>query len=231
MPLLQGLGITILIAFLFYRSIIGMLVGVFIIPFWWKLKQQEMHEKRVARIALEFKEYMMLIVSGLQAGYSLERAVKQGEEELVKLYPKDSVLAGPIHIMNRKLTMNVQLEKAFDEFAREIELEEAISLSEIISFAKRSGGDYGRHIRETALKIEDNLSIKQEIETITTEKRLELKVMSVMPMGILAYISLTSESFIAPLYGNPLGAAVMTVCLLAYGFCISLGKRIIDIKV
>lgn len=230
-PYFQGLGITAVIAFLFYRSLFGLLAGVVIMPFWLELKKEERLADARLKMAIEFKEYMMLIVAGLQAGYSLERAIKQSETELMRLYPEGSVLSPHIHLMNQKLSMNLQLEKAFDEFAKGIELEEALSLSEIISFAKRSGGDYGKHIRETALKIEDNLSIKQEIETMTTEKRLELKVMCVMPMGILAYISLTSASFIAPLYGNPLGVLVMSVCLLGYGFFIFLGKRIIDIKV
>lgn len=228
---LQGLAITGLIAFLFYRSFIGLLAGVVVIPFWVKLKKEEKMAETQARMAAEFKEYMMLIVAGLQTGYSLERAVKQSEEELKRIYPEGSVLNPYVHVMNQKLSMNVQLEKTFEEFARSIGIEEARSLSEIIGFAKRSGGDYGKHIRETALKIEDNLSIRQEIETITTEKRLELKVMCVMPMAILAYISLTSASFIAPLYGNIVGAVLMTVCLLAYGLFIIMGKRIIDIKV
>ena len=231
MPFLQGLGLTSLIAFLFYRNIAGLLTGILIIPFWMKLKNAEKMAEAMARMSMEFKEYMMLIVAGLQTGYSLERAVKQSEEELKKLFPVDSVILPHIRVMNQKLSVNIQLEKAFDEFAKAINLEEALSLAEIIGFAKRSGGDYSRHIRETAMKIEDNLSIKQEIETITTEKRLELKVMCVMPMGILAYISLTSESFIAPLYGNLIGAAVMTACLIGYGCFIMLGRKIIDIKV
>ena len=81
------------------------------------------------------------------------------------------------------------------------------------------------------MKIETNLSIKQEIETITTEKRLELKVMSFMPIGILAYITITSKSFIAPLYGNMIGISLMSGCLVAYGFLIILGKKIIEIDV
>jgi len=81
------------------------------------------------------------------------------------------------------------------------------------------------------LKIEENLAVKQEIETITTEKRLELKVMCVMPMGIIAYISLTSKGFIAPLYNNLTGVILMTVCLLIYGALIILGRKIINIRV
>jgi tight adherence protein B len=174
---------------------------------------------------------MMLIVASLQTGYSLERALQNAENEFIRLYTTEAIILPAIHRMNQKLKMNMQLEKAFMEFAAEIEIEEANSLAEIISFAKRSGGDYGKNIRETALKIEENLAIKEEIETITTEKRLELKVMSGMPLGILAYITITSGSFIAPLYGNPIGVGLMSVCLVAYGLLVMLGRRIIEIRV
>lgn len=228
---LQGVALTLGIAFLFYKSIFGLLTGVVIVPFWLKLKRAEESAERKSQMASEFKEYMMLVVGSLQAGYSLEKAVKQSEIELRKMYPKDSILCSYVHVLNQRISMNMQLEQAFNEFAKEIDLEEAISLSEIISFAKRSGGDYGKHIRQTALKIEDNLAIKQEIETITTEKRLELKVMCIMPMAILAYITLTSESFVAPLYKNVTGVCLMTVCLVLYGFFVQLGRKIIDIQV
>ena len=230
-PFLQGLGLSALIAFLFYKSVYGILIGIVVVPFWVRLSIKEQENKRHANLLLEFKEYMMLIVASLQTGYSLERAIKQSEVELKKLYSNDSVLLPFVHIMNQKLAMNVQLEKAFLEFAQAINLEEAQSLAEIISFAKRSGGDYGKNIKETALKIEGNLAVRQEIETITTEKRLELKVMCVMPIGILAYITITSSSFIAPLYGNILGVSLMTVCLFVYGILIVLGRRIIEINV
>lgn len=230
-PLAEGVGITIVVAYLFYRSIVGILAGVLIIPFWIRLKSNEERKKLQAMKEAEFKEYMMLIVASLQTGYSLERALNQAEAELRKLYPQGSSLLGDIHVMNQKIAMNVQAEKAFGEFAKTTGIEEAESLAEIILFAKRCGGDYGRHIRETALKIEDNISVKQEIETITTEKQLELKVMCIMPILILAYISLTSSDFIAPLYGNMMGIGLMSVCLILYGLLIVLGRKIIDIKV
>lgn len=227
----QAVVLTVVIAFLFYKSVYGCIVGIVVIPFWLKLSKKENEAKRKNKMLLEFKEYMMLIVASLQTGYSLEKALKQSELELKKLYSQDAILLPYIHAMNQKIGMNVQLEKAFMEFANTINLEEAISLGEIISFAKRSGGDYGKNIRETAMKIETNLSVKQEIETITTEKRLELKVMSFMPIGILAYITITSKSFIAPLYGNLIGISLMSGCLIAYGFLIILGKKIIEIDV
>ena len=222
---------TCVITYLFYKSKLGLVIGFGVIPFWVYLCRKEAEAKRKSKLLLEFKEYMMLIVQGLQTGYSLERAIKQSEVELKRLYPNECLIFPYVHVMNQKISMNIQLEKAFMDFAEALNVEEAISLAEIISFAKRSGGDYGKNIRDTAMKIEDNLAVKQEIETVTTEKRLELKVMCVMPIGILAYITITSKEFIAPLYGNAMGVAIMTLCLVGYAIFILIGKRIIDIKV
>lgn len=216
---------------MFYKSLYGLLIMPIIVPFWMKLCAKKHEEEQMAKTAVEFKEYMMLIVTSLQAGYSLEKSLLQSEKELSRLYSKDAVIIGPVHIMNQKIAMNIQVEKAFEEFANAIGLDDAMSLAEIIAFAKRSGGNYGKNIHDTAIKIEENLAVKEEIETITTEKRLELKVMCVMPMGILAYISITSKSFIAPLYGNLLGIFVMTICLIIYGILILIGRKIITIKV
>ena len=208
-----------------------MLIGVVIIPLWMKNSKAEADEKLCQRKQSEFKEYMMLVSNALQAGYSLERAFKQSESEMIKLFAEGSVVLRYVHELNQKIAVNIQAERAFCEFASAIDLEEATSLSQILVFAKRSGGDYGKHIRNAAMKIEEKLLVQQEIDILTTEKKLELKVMSVMPLFILGYISITSKEFIAPLYNNLAGVIVMTVCLLVYGLMIYLGKRVIKIDV
>lgn len=220
-----------MITILFYRSIWGLLCAVVIIPFWLKRYRQSERLKYETRLSTEFKEFMMLISSSLQAGYSVERAFKSSENEMKNLYTEESILLPYIHKLNNAVSMNIPLEKAFLEMASSIDLEDALSLADILSFAKRSGGDYGKNIRNTAIKIEEKLNVQQEIDTLTAEKQLEMKVMSCMPMGILAYISLTSGEFIEPLYTTTVGFIIMTICLVLYGGLIVLGEKMIAIDV
>lgn len=105
------------------------------------------------------------------------------------------------------------------------------SLGYIFCQAKRAGGDYGELIRSTAEKLEENLRTKQEIQTMTAQKRLELRIMSVMPVGILCYIRITSPDFISALYHNTSGVFIMSICLVVYGAMIALGDRLIRIEV
>ncbi|MCF0131282.1 MAG: hypothetical protein HUJ71_06115 [Pseudobutyrivibrio sp.] len=133
--------------------------------------------------------------------------------------------------MNQKIAMNVQVERAFEEMAERLELQEAVNLSDILVFSKRSGGDYGRYIKDTAYKIEDKIMVQQEINTMTVEKRFEYRIMSVMPIGILAYVSLTSKEFIDPLYSTIAGRIVMSVSLVLYGILLVAGKKIVEIEI
>lgn len=225
------MGITILVAKLFYDSFWGLLAGFVIVPFWMKRYEKDMEQKRTSKLKTEFKEYMLLVANSLQAGYSLERALRQAEEEHVKLFSKNCLLFRPVHEMNGKIGMNIQVEKAFEEMAHAIGLEDAVNLSDILSFSKRAGGDYGRQIRQCAIKLDEKLMVNEEIETLITEKQLELKVMCVMPLGIIGYITMSSRDFIEPLYGNFPGVLLMSGCLLVYGLMIILGQKIVNIEV
>ena len=57
-----------------------------------------------------------------------------------------------------------------------------------------------------------------------------MKIMGVMPLGILIYIGLTANEFIEPLYHNAMGIMVMTLSLGLYVACLYIAKRIVTIK-
>lgn len=198
----------------------------------WKRRRDKLRSRQLhIRKQQEFKELLLMISASIQAGYSVENAFADSEKELQKMFGDKSMLVPLLHEMNVRVGMNVPLEKAFLQFAGHLGLEDGISFAEIFSFAKRTGGDYGKNIRRTALKIEEKIGICQEIETILTEKQLELKIMSWMPPGMILYVRLTSGEFIKPLYHNAMGVLVMTGCLCLYALMLLLGERFVNIEV
>lgn len=227
----MAVGVSVIISVLFYKSALGLAWIVLVLPYMLYSYRISSKEKYYSKMRSEFKELMLLISGSIQAGYSVEKAFFSSEKELATLFGEKSVILPYLHIMNQSVKVNIPIEKAFATMAAEIKLEDARNLAEILSFAKRSGGDYGRYIRSTAIKIEDKISVQQEIETVTTEKRLEMNVMCAMPAGILAYVSVTSGDFIAPLYGNLQGILIMSGCIVLYGAMILIGKRVVRIDV
>ena len=86
-------------------------------------------------------------------------------------------------------------------------------------------------LEKSAQMLGDKIEVKKEIEAVLTAKKSEQRLMSVMPFGIILYMSLTSPGFLEVLYGNLFGVAVMTGCLAVYLFAWWLGNRIVDIEV
>ena len=86
-------------------------------------------------------------------------------------------------------------------------------------------------IRQVARMLGDKIDVKKEIEATLAAKKSEQMVMSLMPVGIILYLKLTSPGFLDMLYGNLFGVAVMSVCLGIYGVAYWLGMKIVDIEV
>lgn len=70
---------------------------------------------------------------------------------------------------------------------------------------------------------------EREIQVQIASRKMEQKVMNVIPLFILLYLKVTSMDFLNVLYGNVAGALFMTACLAAYGGAIVLAEKIMTI--
>lgn len=216
-----------MIAWIFYRSAFGLLI---FFPFAFlnhrRIRADREGEKR-RRFHRQFREFLNSLSSALSSGSSVERAFLQAERDQRSLFPEDAVFLPDLHDVNGQVKLGLPVEKAFWEFAEKWPFEEVTAFAEIFSFAKRLGGDYGANIRKTAAGIGDRMEIVQEIEAMSAEKQMELKLMSAMPAAIMVYITAGSPDFLQASYHNPAGILVMTGCLGLYGGAVLLGRHMI----
>lgn len=219
------------IAWLFYRSYWGMLLFPFIAVFYGKQYKEKQIKKRREQLLREFKDTMQAVSAALLAGYSMENAWREAEKEMLELLGEDSLMYAEVHQLNSAVRMNEPLEKMLADFAARSGCEEIESFSEVFSFAKRSGGDFPKIIRTTVQKLAGRMAVEREIATVLAGKKLEGRIMNVMPIGILAYMTLTSGNFLDALYGNVTGIFVMSLALLVYAATLKLSEYILDIKV
>ena len=63
------------------------------------------------------------------------------------------------------------------------------------------------------------------------QKKLEMKVMLVIPLAIIDYVRLTSADLLAVLYGNLAGGLIMSACLVVYVLMALWSRRIMDIVI
>ena len=230
---MTGLAIVIsgLISVLFYDSPWGMITLPAAFYLSAKYVKQIRAERRRMRLNMEFKDYMYAVSSSLSAGYSIERAFLAGLKDMERLYGEESVLKKELEAMEKRLSLQEPIEHILKDFADRSDSEDIETFVEVFCYAKRGGGDFLHIIEVSVERLCDKLEVLEEIHTAMAEKKLEQKIMCVVPFGILLFFKVTSTDFIGVLYGNFLGAAIMTAALLLYGAAFFLGMKIMEVEV
>ncbi len=227
----QGLILSGLFAYVFYRSIV---VFLFLIPFGYiypVMKRKEQKEKRLQQLNLEFKEGILLLSSFLSAGYSVENAFSSSVRELVLLYGENGLMTREFKHIENQIKINRSVEQALSEFAARSGLDDVKNFAEVFAAAKRSGGELVAIISHTANVIRDKVLVRQEILTMTAAKQFEQKIMNMIPFFIVFYIDLTSPGFFNIMYTTGIGRILMTVCMIFYIMAFFIAKKIMNIEI
>lgn len=229
--ILQGLCIICIIAWIFYESIYAVILLSPIIPFYIKFCKKDKCRKRKWELKVQFKEGVQAVVSALCAGYSIENAFLQAVEDLKYLYNEDSLIIKEFKNISFQIHLSIPVELALAEFATRSESDDIRSLSDVFSTAKETGGDLIKIMRSTGRIIGDKIEVSREIETMMTAKKFEAKLMSVIPLGIILYLKVSSPGFLDPLFHNVLGVIIMTATLVVYILAFYLIYKIMDIEI
>lgn len=220
-----------MVARLFYDSVIAWLMLMPIVFVSLKTKSKTACRKRTRRLELEFREVILSVSSNLQAGYSVENAFYESYNDIVLLYGRESVMAGELRLLFRKLSNNEQLEEALANLADRSGVQDIRDFADIFQIAKRGGGDMRGIIANTAQIIGDKQEIRREIQTVMSEKQLEQQVMRYIPFFIIFYISLTTKGYFERLYHNVAGWVLMTAALIVYIAACRISDRILNIEI
>lgn len=220
-----------LIAYTFYRSITAFVLFLPLAAVWPQMQRQNLRDRRLHQLNMEFKEAILLLSANLSAGYSIENALSKSQEELELIYDSRSIMVKELSAMSGMLRLNRPVEQVLFDFAARSGLEDVRNFAQVFQAAKRSGGDMVSIIHQTAEMIRDKCQVREEILTLTAAKRFEQSVMNGIPFLIIFYVDLTSPGFFAIMYETIMGRAAMTVCLGVYLFAYYLSKRILAIPI
>lgn len=226
-----AVGFVGTISYLFYNTLGGLLAVPFGIFIFGKREKRAGKKRRKMELAKQFLEAIQVVSNALSSGYSMENAWIEAEKEMQQLHGTKALMTLELHHMNQSLGLNESLEHLLEDFALRSEVEDICNFSEVFSFAKKSGGDLIHIIETTAFHMRAKNEVENEIDVLIASKRLEQKIMNVIPIFLLAYLRLSSFDYIQQLYGNLFGILFMTVCLGVYVLAIVLAEKIMNIQV
>lgn len=227
----EWLLFSVTIGWLFYHSIFAIIILFIFVKFFFEDRKKQLTEKRRKELNFQFKDAISSLSNVLSAGYSVENAFVEVYDDLSLLYTKDALIMKELYHIIRKLELNETIENLLFDLANRSKDEDIKSFTEVFSIAKRSGGDFIAIIDMTANSIMGKIEVKREIDVLLANKKLEQKIMNVIPIFIILYIGMTSKGYFSILYGSIFGIFAMTICLFIYLFSYLMGRKIVDVEV
>jgi tight adherence protein B len=229
--LLQGICIVLAFSWAFYDSIVAALV-LSPIAFLWTVLQKKAYKKRRCRLfGMQFRDLIYSVLTGLKAGYSIENAFAGAKKDIAMLYGRDSEIYRYLEMMIKGMANNIPLEKLLQGLGKESENADIQDFAAVFKVAKRNGGNMTEIIERTINVISQKINVEKEIDVLVSAKRLEARIMYIVPFFIIFYINITSPGFFDVLYHNTFGVILMSACLVVYMTAFCLSERIVDIDV
>ncbi|MDO5154358.1 MAG: hypothetical protein Q4D51_00190 [Eubacteriales bacterium] len=228
---LMGLGKIAIIAYLFFDSLKAIFFILPLIGIDYKSMKKEKIEEQKQSFTKQFRSMMEAIVTSLNAGYSLEYSFVDARRDLQLIYSEKEDIFREIDLFLEGIKMNMPVEELMKDLGKRSGVQDIKNFANVILVAKRNGGNLMHIIDKTVKNIIDKASVEEEIKTMIAAKKLEEKIMMVMPYGIIFYLRMTSGELLQVLYHNLLGVVLMATFLLMIYLADFWAKKIMEIRV
>ena len=223
--------VSLSIGYLFYGRII---FAVFVLPIgyiFWKRDRQMFISERKKILGNEFKDMITSLSGNLNAGCSLERAFYKTCQDLYNSGIQYQYIIDELKKIIHGLECNTRVEDLIMDLATRSGVGDIKDFAKLITTTKIYGGNMVAVIRQTVSNLSEKYMVEEEIETVISAKKLEGKIMLLMPFLIVLYMKLTNKEYMNVIYESTLGNVLMTtglIIVLAAGLVID---KIVKIEV
>lgn len=224
--ILECVLLVLLVGYLFFDTARLLVLLPVVVPFLYRRNRREQIRREREIFKSEFRDILLQISGNLHAGYSLEQAFCQVKYEDMSRGMKRQIL-----YIQHGLSCNQSVGELFSWWARESSVEEVQELADLVNLAKQYGGNLPFLLRQLAGNLSDVGMVDMEIQTLITAKKLEGKIMLLVPFGIMTYLRLVNREYIETIYTTTAGHVLMTICLLVIVGAGMMIERIIRIEV
>lgn len=220
-----------LLSYLFYKSHILSIIFSLGALFYPSFKVKKIIKKRKEELNIQFKDMLYSLQSSLWAGKPIELAFGEVVKDLRILYPDPATyIILESSCIVKKIEMNKTVESAIQNFAERSGVDDIKDFAEVLQICKRTGGNLVEVVKRTTCIINDRIEMEQDINTMLAKRNLERKVLNIMPVMVLALLSITAGDYIGPVYTTIAGRIVMTLAALLLVVAYLISKKIMDIE-
>lgn len=221
----------LIVGLIFYGNFaVPMVLSLLTVPcrrFFEEYKLKQMKEN----LRYSFRDLLYALDASISSGRQMAEALVEAEGTLSVIYSEKEPIMKELAIMTKAIKQsNANEEKLLKDFAYRSKVEEIMSFAETYSICRSTGANVKNVIAQTTKILVDKLTIAREIKTLTAQKQVEGRIISIMPLVIIVFLNLMSPGYLDKLYHTGIGMLIMTLALGIIVLAYVLMGRILDIK-
>ena len=150
-------------------------------------------------------------------------------ERVIKGYP--GPLAKEFGLVLNKMQLGQNLEESFEEMAERVNRPDIDILVSTVNILKETGGNLAETFFVMSETLRERQKMEKKIKALTAQGMMQAKIVSVLPVLLIAIFYVMDKNYISPLIFKPLGWAcliVVLVLILVGGFVM---RKMVEIKV
>jgi tight adherence protein B len=172
------------------------------------------------------------LTTAMSAGKTIENSIESTILDLQMVYGQENdEFSNELRHLHAQLLNGVSVEVAFYQFSSKFELDEIKQFSELITSVKRRSGDLLDIIRRVSQITNDRLEFEEELAVLIAQKKLEIRLLFMIPFIFLALLKWTSYDYIKPLYQSIIGNVIMFIALIFLFIAYVIARNLMKIKI
>ncbi|MHB8510251.1 MAG: type II secretion system F family protein [Candidatus Dormibacteria bacterium] len=207
-----------------HTFIVALIFGVlayFVPGFYLRFRQR----KRFRQLNNQLGDTILLLSNALKAGYSFAQAMST----IAKSAPHP--MSDEFNRAVREMNLGITVDDALDHMNTRIESDDFDLMVTAVQIHRVVGGNLAEILDTIAFTIRERIRIQGEIRTLTAQARASGYIITGLPFGLAAILTLISPSYIVPLFQEPLGWGLITLALIMMAIGYSIIKKISNIEV
>ena len=181
--------------------------------------------RRRKKFTNQLGDMLTMVANALRAGFSFMQAFELISREM------DAPMGREVQLVVNEVNLGNTLESALDNMQRRVASPDFELVVTAVLIQRQVGGDLASILDTISETIAERVRMRREVMTLTAQGRASALVVSCIPIGLAAAVSILNPNYLKPLIETELGwmFIIAAVILQLIGFMVI--HRIVDIEI
>jgi tight adherence protein B len=208
--------------------LVGALLGISLAIFMLRAPRILLHvlqRRRAEKFNVQLVDTLISMSNALKAGFSIMQAFESVARD------GENPIAQEFDVFLQQTRLGVNVNEALHRMEKRVGSEDLTLVVLAIETARQTGGNLTEVFEQISATIRERMRIEGRIKTLTAQQRLQGRVVSAMPIFILAAMMTLQKKIMLPFLQAPVGLIAMAAVILLIVLGGLMIRKIMDIDI